>query len=125
MKKIIIVDDDPDLLFTLKAILEYSDKGYEVTTFDGGAKCIQHLKKEIPDLILSDIMMPEMNGWELFEKIKKSPKLKKIPFIFISAACAETSKTKAELQADDFIEKPVTPEEILKKIENIFHKQQL
>lgn len=123
MKKIVAVDDDPDLLFTLRTILDCSDKEYEVTTFDCGSRCMEYLKKETPDLILSDLMMPEMNGWELKINISRIPELKNVPFIFISAVGDDTSKITAELQSDGFIEKPFTAEVILNKIEKIFNKQ--
>ena len=124
MKKIVVVDDDHDLLYTIKSLLEYSGKNYDVKTFDRGIKCLEHLKKETPDIILTDIMMPEMNGWELIHKIKQSPILKGLPIIIISSVGDDTSKVTAQEVADDFIEKPFTPEILLHTIENIFNKHQ-
>ncbi len=110
MKKIVVVDDDHDLLYTIKSLLEYPGKNYDVKTFDRGIKCLEHLKKETPDIILTDIMMPEMNGWELIHKIKQSPILKGLPIIIISSVGDDTSKVTAQEVADDFIEKPFTRE---------------
>ncbi len=85
MKKIFAVDDEQDLLFTIKQVLEYYNKDYKVTTIDSGYKLFVLLKKDIPDLILLDIMLPDINGWEIFKKLKSNPEWKKIPIIFISS----------------------------------------
>jgi CheY-like chemotaxis protein len=117
MKKVVVVDDDSDLLYTIKLLLEYSEKDYDVKTFDSGMNCLEHLKHETPDIILADIMMPKMNGWELVHKIRQSQKLKNIPIIFISSVADDTSKREANEIADDLIENPFTPDDLLNKIE--------
>jgi CheY-like chemotaxis protein len=122
MKKVVVVDDDSDLLYTIKSVLEYSEKDYDVKTFDSGMKCLEHLKNETPDIILADIMMPKMNGWELIHKIRQSQKLKKIPIIFISSVADDTSKREANEIADDFIEKPFEAELLQRKIEYFLKK---
>jgi two-component system response regulator VicR len=70
MKKIVIVDDDQDVLFTTKKVIEYYDNNYKIITLDSGEKLLESLKEDKPDLILLDIMMPDMNGWEVFDKLK-------------------------------------------------------
>jgi len=62
MKKIFVVDDEQDLLFTVKQVLEFYNKDYRVTTIDSGKRLFELLKEDTPDLILLDIMMPDMNG---------------------------------------------------------------
>ena len=74
MNKIIVVDDEEDQLYTVKKTLEYSNEKFNIITFNSGNNCLQYLKNnDKPDLILLDIMMPEMTGWELYEKIKNYP----------------------------------------------------
>ncbi len=122
MKKIIAVDDKQDLLFTLKIVIEYINDEYEVTTLDSGKKLFQLLKKEIPDLILLDIMMPDINGWDIHKKLKSTNKWSKIPVIFISSVADDTSKITANSIGDDFIEKPFGSDDLNQKIKNVLNK---
>lgn len=122
MKKIIAVDDEQDLLFSIKIVIEYFNDEYEVTTLDSGKKLFQLLEKETPDLILLDIMMPDINGWDIHKKLKSTNKWSKIPVIFISSVSDDTSKITANLIGDDFIEKPFNSNDLNQKIENIFNK---
>jgi len=122
MKKIIAVDDKQDLLFTLKIVIEYFNDEYEVTALDSGKKLFQLLKKETPDLILLDIMMPDINGWDIHKKLKSTKKWSKIPIIFISSVADDTSKITANSIGDDFIEKPFDSYDLKQKIENILNR---
>jgi len=122
MKKIFAVDDEYDLLFTIKKVVEFYNKDYSVITIDSGNKLFNLLKKTIPDLILLDIMMPDINGWEILNKLKKNPKWKKIPVIFISSVADDTSKITANSIGDDFIEKPFDAELLQRKIQYFLKK---
>ena len=122
MKKIYAVDDEHDLLFTIKQVIEFYNMNYKVTTLDSGKKLFQQLKKETPDLILLDIMMPDMNGWEIFKKLKSKPEWSSIPVIFVSSVVDDTSKITANTIGDDFIEKPFEAELLQRKIECFLKK---
>ena len=122
MKKIFVVDDEQDLLFTVKQVLEFYNKDYRVTTIDSGKRLFELLKEDTPDLILLDIMMPDINGWEIFKKLKSNPKWKKMPIIFISSVADDTSKRTANTIADDFIEKPFEAEILQRKIKYFLKK---
>jgi DNA-binding response OmpR family regulator len=122
MKKIFAVDDEHDLLYTIKQVLEFYNKNYKVTTIDSGKKLFILLKKESPDLILLDIMMPDINGWEIFNKLKSRIEWKNIPVIFISSVADDTSKVTAYNIGDDFIEKPFEAELLKRKIEYFLKK---
>ena len=77
-KTIMVVDDNPDVTFSIKNGLETIDKNYEVLVAESGEKCLQLLKSNIlPDVILLDIMMPGMSGWETLDRIRKNEKWKK------------------------------------------------
>ena len=117
MKKIYAVDDEYDLLFTIKQVLEFYNKDYKITTIDTGKKLFELLKEDTPNIILLDIMMPDINGWGIFKKLKVNPKWKKIPIIFISSVADDTSKITANEIGDDFIEKPFEAELLQRKIE--------
>ena len=122
MKKIFAVDDEYDLLFTIKKVVEFYNKDYSVTTIDSGKKLFNLLEKTIPDLILLDIMIPDINGWEIFNKLKTNLKWKKIPVIFISSVADDTSKITANSIGDDFIEKPFDAELLQRKIRYFLKK---
>ena len=84
-KNIMVVDDDPDCRISVKQVLENMNNKYMVTCVSSGIKCLELLKNnEIPDLILLDIMMPVMSGWETFENIQKNHLWKDIPIIFLT-----------------------------------------
>ena len=120
MKKIMVVDDEPDQIATVKYVLESSSSEYEIISAESGNKCLDLLKKnQIPDLILLDIMMPEMSGWEVFNKIKENPSWKKIPIIFLTARTDKIAKKAGVFLGDDFIEKPFNSKYLIEKINEI------
>ena len=122
MKNIVVVDDDLDLLVTIKMVLDEFGKDYKVKTFDSGLKLLDYLQKNIPDLIISDIMMPEMDGWKLVQKIKKSSIYCDIPIIFLTSVTDDTSIITAQEIADGFIEKPFTTDDLINAIEKLIRK---
>ena len=84
LKKIMIVDDEPDITLTVKQYLEKSENPYRVICAESGRQCFELLAQgEIPDLIILDIMMPEINGWDVFDTLKEEPSWSHIPVIFL------------------------------------------
>jgi hypothetical protein len=119
MKTIMMVDDEPDQIFTVKNVLESSGGKYEVIGVNSGMQCLELLKdNRIPDLILLDIMMPEMSGWEVLKNLKENSSWKNIPVIFLTARTDEVAKNAGGFLGDDFIEKPFKKEDLIKKIDN-------
>ena len=122
MKKIMIVDDDPDQTLTVKEVLEQFPD-YKVITINSGIDCINYLKNnEFPNLILMDIMMPKMTGWQTLEQIKEHPKWKKIPIIFLTARTDSVAKHAGNFLGDDYIEKPVSIDVLKERIEKVLKK---
>jgi CheY-like chemotaxis protein len=118
-KKIMVVDDDIALTKTIKIMLEDLDD-YNVISVNSGFECLHKLKnKEIPDLILLDIMMPEMNGWQVLEKIKENGDWKNIPIIILTARTDNHAKNAGKFLADDFIEKPYTDKLLKERISRV------
>jgi len=124
-KKILIIDDEEDLTFFVKANLELVGD-YEVIIATSGKDGVAIASSQDVDLILLDIMMPKMDGFEVLEKIKKSPGILAIPVIMLTAKGDIDSKLKASgLYDEDYIVKPV-PIEILKvKIEEALKRRGL
>ena len=121
-----VVDDEEDQLFTIKKTLEYAEKEYEVITLNNGNNCLQYLKNnEKPDLILLDIMMPEMTGWELYDKIKENDDWRNIPVVFLTARTDETAEKAGKFFGEDYIEKPFDSEDLIKRINQIITSQLL
>ncbi|MFB2895594.1 ATP-binding protein [Aerosakkonemataceae cyanobacterium BLCC-F50] len=114
---ILLVDDQPDNLRLLSALL--SERGYEPRGVINGTMAIKAAKSSQPDLILLDILMPEMDGYETCELLKADPKTREIPVIFISAKDETIDKVRAfGLGALDYITKPFHVDEVLARIEN-------
>tara|TARA_Y100001970_G_scaffold93905_1_gene118381 strand:- start:786 stop:1466 length:681 start_codon:yes stop_codon:yes gene_type:complete len=119
--KILVVDDDLDIIEILKYNLNNS--GYFVKSANNGIKAIKKAKKFLPDIILMDVMMPEMSGIEACSEIRKIDQLNNTIIIFLSARSEDYTQISAyDAGADDYISKPVKPKILLKKISNIAKK---
>lgn len=125
MKKILIIDDEEDLTFFVKANLELAGD-YEVLVATSGKEGIKAAVNHKPDIILLDIMMPNMDGYEVLTRIKKSPKTLRIPVIMLTAKGDVESKVKAaSLYDEDYIVKPVQIEALKTKIEETFQRREV
>jgi CheY-like chemotaxis protein len=119
VKNIMIVDDDSSVRYTIKNGFELYDD-YKVTTVENGIKCLDMLRKnQIPDLILLDVMMPEMSGWETFKRIRENEMWRNIPIIFLSARTDRVAKNAGGFLAEDYIEKPAKIPELKERIDKI------
>ena len=109
---ILVVEDYEPLLAMIQEVLE--GEGYAVRTANTGAKALQDMQVLCPDLIVSDIMMPEMDGYALYEAVRRSPQGARIPFIFLTAKTEKEDVLRAKgLGADDYIPKPFDAEELI------------
>ncbi len=114
---LLLVEDNEDLLYNLKLTLEFND--YDVLTARNGLEAINMLRKTetLPDLIISDIMMPQMDGYELFRTVSKNPIWASIPFIFLTARTTpEDIRFGKMLGADDYLVKPFEEEDLLASV---------
>ena len=120
VKNILVVDDDQGVTHTVKYGLEGLSDNYNVISVDSGEKCLQFLKNnKLPDLIVLDIMMPGMTGWETHDRIKENLSWKNIPIIFLTARKDNTAKNAGGFLGDEFIEKPCKITELKEKIDKI------
>ena len=114
---VLVVDDNKDILFNLKLLLESNN--YLVETAETGEDALKVLSdlKNPPDIIISDIMMPKMDGYHFFETISENLKWNRIPFIFISAlSTPEDIRLGKMLGVDDYLTKPFKEEDLLAKL---------
>jgi CheY-like chemotaxis protein len=120
-KKILLIDDEEDFCFFVKLNLEKTGR-FEVLTTTSGSSGLVLASKERPDLILLDIIMPEMGGGQVAELLFENPKTRKIPVLFITAIASRQQVQSQEgiIGGRNFIAKPVTPDELMAKIDGIF-----
>jgi len=119
-RKIMVVDDNPDVLFSVKNGLEDIDSNFQIQGVESGEKCLEILETEAPDLILLDIMMPGMSGWKTFDKIKENSKWKGIPVVFLTARTDRVAKNAGGFLAEDYIEKPFNLGDLHQRIKSAF-----
>jgi len=116
--KIMVVDDEHDILFSVEQVLKTSE--YDVIAVDSGEKCFDHLKRgELPDLIVLDIMMPVLSGWEVQRRLERNIDWKDIPIIFLTARTTEAAKEMCKRLGADYISKPFDIDDLKQRIENI------
>lgn len=121
-KKIMVVDDEPDILTTVGQMLEMS--GFEVMRANSGKECIKKLTQSpvSPDLIVLDIMMPEVSGWDVAAKIKENPRWNKIPIVFLTAKGDVMSIGMGGMTSEDYIVKPFDIKDLIDRIKKILDK---
>lgn len=120
-KKVLVVDDEKDIVDILKYNLERENE-FEILTAKDGREALE-LAALIPDLILLDIMMPEVNGFEVCKQLKNNPDTAKIPVIFLTAKENEIDEILGlEIGADDYISKPISPRKVLARIKSVIRR---
>ncbi|MCF7874063.1 MAG: response regulator [Candidatus Omnitrophica bacterium] len=120
-KKILVIDDEEDLCWFVKLNLE-EDKQYEVVVANSGSEGIEKAKKESPDLILLDILMPDMEGSEVAEKLASYYQTKNIPIIFLTAIVRK-EEAERTIGGKHFIAKPVETKKLKASIEEVLSMQ--
>jgi len=116
-KQLMLVDDDPNLILLVKDYLEF--RGYDVVTAENGREALDKLEKQLPDLIICDVMMPEMDGYTLVKHVREDPRTSWIPVLFLSAKGQSQDRVKGlSTGADVYIVKPFEPEELVAQVES-------
>jgi DNA-binding response OmpR family regulator len=118
-KKILVVDDEEDILHFLELVLR--EKGYQVATASSGHEALTRAQMERPDLILLDIMMPQMDGWEVLKLLRVDDETSQIPVAMLSARTEAKDRVQGLQEgAVDYICKPFSLQDLLAKIDAIF-----
>jgi DNA-binding response OmpR family regulator len=120
---ILVVDDQPGLLANIQLTMEVA--GYRAFTARDGVDALTVLESQPVDLILADIAMPRMNGYQLFERVQKNPEWMTIPFIFLTARAMDSDiRYGKQLGVDDYLTKPVEPEDLLATVQGKLRRAQ-
>lgn len=117
-KKILVVDDDISLTKLLEGLL--SSQGHSVIVAHDGLECMVNVRKNSPDLIILDIMMPEINGYDVCRELKFDPKYKQIPIIILTSREQELDPRIGQLMGIDYMHKPLDTKLLLEKIQKVF-----
>lgn len=122
-KKVVCVEDEPEMIDLVKLIL--SRRGFEVIGAMGGREGLEAIKRERPDLVLLDLMMPDMDGWEVYQQMKSSDVMKAIPVIVVTAKAQSIDKVLGLhiAKVDDYITKPFGPQELLDSVEKVIERE--
>jgi two-component system phosphate regulon response regulator PhoB len=121
MERILIVDDDPDI----QKLVSYnlSQAGFQVSTAATGLAALDAVQAELPDLIILDLMMPDLDGLEVCRKLRQQEKSRRIPIIMLTARTQEVDRVVGfELGADDYVMKPFSPRELVLRVKSIFRR---
>jgi len=122
MKKILIIDDEAEVVKVLQICLE--QHGYKVITGYNGESGLKKAKDEVPDLVILDIMLPDMDGYQVCERLKSDPSTKDIPVIMLTVkSMGEDIEKALEKKADWYIVKPYDEKYLLKKIDYLLQKK--
>jgi CheY-like chemotaxis protein len=123
MARVVCVEDEPDMIELMRLLL--TRQGFEVIGARGGKEGVELIEQTLPELILLDIMMPDMDGWEVYRHLKENPKTRDIPVIVVTAR-AQTAEKLAALSkegVDDYIVKPFGPGQLTESIERVLGRK--
>jgi DNA-binding response OmpR family regulator len=123
-KSILCVDDEPEMIDLIRLIL--GRKGFEVLGAGSGIEGLEIIRKKQPDLVLLDLMMPDMDGWEVYQQMKANEKTRDIPVIVVTAKAQSIDKVLGLhiAKVDDYIAKPFSPQELMASVEKVMSKQE-
>lgn len=122
-KRLAYIEDESEMIDLVRLIL--GRRGYTVLGANGGREGLELVRKELPDLVLLDLMMPDMDGWDVYHQIKSDEQTRDIPVIVITAKALNIDKVLGLriAKVEDYIAKPFSPQELLQRVEQVLSKQ--
>jgi len=119
VKHILCIEDEPEMIDLIRLIL--GRRGFKVSGAAGGKAGLQAVRDELPDLVLLDLMMPDMDGWEVYQQMKAEEQTRLIPVIVVTARAQSIDKVLGIhiAKVDDYIAKPFSPQELLTSVEKV------
>ncbi len=122
--RVLVVEDEPDVAELIRFNLH--KEGYEVTVLGNGGDAIRHAREGQPDVVLLDIMVPQLNGWEVCRRLKQDPDTRRIPVMMVTGRVDEGDKVLGfELGADDYVTKPFSPRELVARVRAVTRRGRL
>jgi len=122
-KRILCIEDEPEMIDLIRLIL--GRRGFEVLGAAGGKEGLEKVREDPPDLVLLDLMMPDMDGWEVYQQMKADEKTKDIPVIVVTAKAQSIDKVLGLhiAKVDDYIAKPFSPQDLMNSVDKVFGAQ--
>ena len=124
LKCILCVEDEPEMIDLIRLIL--GRRGFEVKGAAGGVEGLKQIRQDPPDLVLLDLMMPDMDGWEVYQQMKADEKTKNIPVIVVTAKAQSIDKVLGLhiAKVDDYITKPFGPQDLVESVEKVLARKE-
>jgi len=124
IRRVVYIEDEPEMIDLVRLILKR--KQYEVIGASGGREGLDAVRKTIPDVILLDLMMPDMDGWEVYQQLKADEATRPIPVIVITAKAQRIDKVLGLhiAKVDDYISKPFSPMELIESLQKVFEERE-
>lgn len=122
-KRILCIEDEPEMIDLIRLIL--GRRGFEVSGAAGGTAGIKAVREQLPDLVLLDLMMPDMDGWEVYQQMKANESTRNIPVIVVTAKAQNIDKVLGLhiAKVDDYISKPFSPQDLMNSVEKIISQK--
>jgi DNA-binding response OmpR family regulator len=123
IKQILCIEDEPEMIDLIRLIL--NRRGFEVKGANGGIEGLEMIRQDPPDLVLLDLMMPDMDGWEVYQQMKADEKTRDIPVIVVTAKAQSIDRVLGLhiAKVDDYISKPFSPQELLASVDRVLSKK--
>jgi two-component system, OmpR family, response regulator VicR len=123
-RSVVYIEDEQEMIDLVRLIL--NRKGYEIIGANGGHEGLETVRKELPDLVLLDLMMPDMDGWDVYQQMKAGDDTKNIPVIVVTAKAQSIDKVLGLhiAKVDDYISKPFSPQELVDSVEKVLARQE-
>ena len=125
MKRILCIEDDLEMIDLIRLIL--ARRGFEVLGAAGGMAGLKEVRAQLPDLVLLDLMMPDMDGWEVYQQMKAEDSTRNIPVIVVTAKAQSIDRVLGLhiAKVDDYIAKPFSPQDLLNSVEKVLGQKKV
>jgi two-component system, OmpR family, response regulator VicR len=123
-RQVVYIEDEQEMIDLVRLIL--NRRGYEITGANGGKQGLDKVRRLLPDLVLLDLMMPDMDGWDVYQQMKAEEATRNIPVIIVTAKAQSIDKVLGLhiAKVDDYISKPFSPQELVDSVERVLSKRQ-
>ena len=123
-RRVVYIEDEQEMIDLVKLILHR--RGFEILGANGGREGLDLVRRELPDLVLLDLMMPDMDGWDVYQQMKADESTQGIPVIVVTAKAQSIDKVLGLhiAKVDDYISKPFSPQELVDSVEKVLKRHQ-